>query len=173
MVSTTGARAQQRSSPLVHFGASGGVSIPLGDLSKNSQTGYLVGGFFEGAPSGSPVGLRGEVSYSGYTVKTGGFTSSILGFIGNAVIYFDAPSSGLYLIGGAGIYHFNNTAGITSTKFGVNGGGGFRWPLGGASSFVEARYHYVSTSGTILSPDGSTTNRGSTTFIPIVFGVVF
>ena len=158
------AAVAQMMSPSVHFGATGGVSIPLGDFSTGFQTGYLVSGLVEGRPGGFPVGLRGEVSYSGYTVKSGGFTNNILGFLGNAVVNFETPSSGAYLIGGLGIYHSSNSglAGAASSNdFGINGGGGFRWPLGGMSTFAEARVHFVSTSGS------------STTFLPIVFGVVF
>jgi hypothetical protein len=47
---------------------------------------------------------------------------------------------------------------------GVNIGGGLRFPLGGLSTFLEARYHVML---------GNTSDGTKYQFIPITFGVAF
>ena len=58
------------------------------------------------------------------------------------------------------------SASVTKSGFGLNGGIGFRFPLGGMSTFLEGRYHYIMTKDD---------NQGvpNTAFIPISFGVMF
>ncbi len=74
-------------------------------------------------------------------------------------------SSGIspYFIGGIGIYNFSipNSSLDSQSKFGWNAGAGINMPLSGFKTFIEARYHGVSTEG------------GTTAWIPISFGVMF
>ena len=162
MVPAAGAVAQ--TSPSMHFGVMGGLSRGLGDFGDRFGTGPCLGVLSEGAPSGFPVGLRGELLLSGpYIPKGGGSLENfLLGFLLNVVINFDTPRSGVYLIGGAGMHvvHLPDDH-VSTNSFAVNGGGGIRLPLPGVSILAEARLHHVWRSGK------------SPTFIPIVLGVVF
>jgi hypothetical protein len=153
----------QMMNPSVHFGATGGLSIPLSSFSTTHQTGYYLSGFGEGTPSGSPFALRGEVSYSGYTKKPSGSADNILGLTANAVVALENARSGPYFIGGIGLYHLGAAGGFgpSQNDFGVNVGGGIKWQLADMSTFAEIGVHLVSSTG------------GSTQIIPITFGLVF
>jgi hypothetical protein len=67
-----------------------------------------------------------------------------------------------YAIGGIGAYKFGaSNGGSGDTNFGFNLGGGITIPLSGFNTFIEARY-------TRVSGDG-----GSTSYVPITFGIMF
>ena len=156
------ARAQAMN-PVIHFGATGGFSIPLSDYSTGHQTGYYLSGFGEGTPAGSSVAIRGEVNYSGYTRKPNGSSDNIVGLTANGIYALENSRSGPYLIGGIGLYHLGSAGGfgVSQNDFGLNVGGGYKWQLADMSTFAEFRVHLISSTG------------GSTQIIPITFGVVF
>ncbi len=153
----------QRMSPGAHFGATAGLNVPLSDLSSTDNSGYYLAGMVTGTPSGSPLELRGEVSYSGFGAKRYGGNDNIAGFTGNVVYPLEQGSGTTpYLIGGIGLYHISWAGGIASENdFGFNIGGGLQWQLGDMRTFAEVRYHYVGSSG------------ASTQMLPITFGVIF
>lgn len=151
---------------------SGGLAVPVSDLSNSYNSGYNVAaGLNVGAPI-VPVGARFEVGYSGFDYKSGGGTkAAVLSGTANAVLNLGPTSSAPYLIGGIGIYDSRFTANTalgtaTSDKSaaGVNVGGGVRFPLGGISTFLEARYHAML---------GNKNDGTNLQFIPITFGIVF
>jgi hypothetical protein len=165
-------RAQVSTSFLV----SGGLSIPVSDLSDATNSGYNLNvGLAVGAPI-IPVGARFEAGFSSFDAKSGSFqtggTVRIASATANAVLNLGPTSASPYLIGGLGIYNirqeYSTIAGTTNpisdTKAGVNVGGGLRFPLGGLSTFLEARYHVML---------GDAANRTNSQFIPITFGVQF
>ena len=155
------ARAQQIS-PSIHFGGTGGISLPLSDYSTTHDLGYYISGLGEGQPAGAPFRIRGEVSYSGYNYKGGGANDNILGFIGDLVLPAPSVGPGFYGIGGIGLYHLSRAGGgVTENDFGINFGAGIKWQLADMSTFAEVRYHYISSAG------------ASTQIIPITFGVIF
>jgi hypothetical protein len=165
VLSSAPVRAQQIA-PSVHFGATGGVSLPLSDFSTGHELGYYISGLVETTPSGSPVTLRGEVGYGGYSTKRAanfiGSSDNIVSFTGDVVYPLANPRAGAYAIGGVGLYHLSQAGGlVTQNDFGLNIGAGYKWQLADMSSFVEARVHLVSST------------NGSTQFIPITFGFVF
>ena len=159
------------------FGLAAGLSAPMGDFSKVADAGYHVTGLMAYAPRLSPVGFRVEGSFSEYNYSNTLFSSArsakarILSATANAVLASPGVM-GPYVIGGVGVYHASaecNTCTTTSTKGGINVGGGFRFALTGFSAFLEARYHYI--------PGASDPTNGgiksSTQFVPVSFGLVF
>jgi hypothetical protein len=148
----------------------GGLSIPVSDLSNSNNSGYNVAlGLNFGAPI-IPVGARIEAGYNGFDGKSGGGANSrIISGTANAILNLGPTSAAPYLIGGLGVYnrHINTNGLITfadKTVAGVNVGGGIRFPLGGISTFLEARYHAML---------GNSTDRTNYQFIPITFGISF
>lgn len=154
------------------LGISGGASIPTGDLSNAVNTGYNIGGHVAlGAPA-LPIGLRGDVNYDNFGSKgSGNGNAHIWSYTANAV-YTIPTMTGIspYLIGGIGGFRpgASYTSGGTTftassgTKFGFDVGGGLTIPLSGFNAFVEARYNRFNNDG-----------GGSTSFVPITFGVMF
>lgn len=144
------------------FGVQAGASMPTGDFGNLASTGFNVGGNVKFKSPGLPVAVQGEVLYNSFSGKTVGTitwpTTKLLGF-GGAASW--AMPSGLYFIGGLGMYNFSCDGCTGSTKLGLNGGLGFNLPLSGFGTFVEARFHTVMT-------DNSNTN-----FMPISFGIRF
>jgi hypothetical protein len=151
------------------FLVSGGLSVPMSDLSDVSNSGYNVNvGLAFGAPL-IPLGARIEGGFSSFDAKGGGATTRVASATANAILNLGSMGVSPYLIGGLGIYNrrlssdlFN--ASDSKTTAGVNIGGGIRFPLGGISTFLEARYHVM------LGNSAEATNLQ---FIPISFGVQF
>jgi len=155
---------------------SGGLSVPMSDLSDASNSGYNVNlGVAFGAPL-LPVGFRLEGGFSSFDGKSGGIggltsgtTTRIASATANAVLNLGPTGAAPYLIGGLGIYNrrFSSDASGAAdsrTTAGVNVGGGIRFPLGTLTTFLEARYHVM------LGNQDEATNLQ---FIPISFGVQF
>lgn len=161
------ARAQFSPSILV----SGGLSLPVSDLREGMNSGYNVNvGLAFGAPL-VPVGARLEGGFSSFDAKGGNGNFRIASGTANAILNLGPTSAAPYLIGGLGIYNLRSEVTIggvkvsdSESKAGVNVGGGIRFPLGGISTFLEARYHYV------LGDKAEGTNAQ---FVPISFGVQF
>jgi opacity protein-like surface antigen len=162
------------------LGGALGASLPLGDFGDFADVGFHFGGLIEYKPTAIPVNLRGEITYHRNSLKEGAFQGfpdadgdqSILGFIGNVFFPFgDAASTARpYAIAGLGLYRLsasgdqpgtNVDLDVSSTKFGINLGGGFTFNLSGFETFVEARFHSVFT------------ETNNTNFIPLSFGFKF
>jgi hypothetical protein len=150
---------------------SGGLSVPVSDLSNGSNSGYNVNvGLNVGAPI-VPVGARLEAGFSSFDYSGGGGSTRIAYGTANAILNLGPTSAAPYLIGGLGIYNRRftdntpfGTYAADKTTAGVNVGGGIRFPLGGISTFLEARYHVM------LGNANEATNYQ---FVPISFGVQF
>lgn len=178
------AGAQAEISPLkpISFGISVGAAIPVGDLSNGTNTGYDVTGSVALELPALPFGIRGDAAYNSFGVKQDVANSlgvdngnaRILVFTGNLVFPLPIQRAVLrpYLIGGLGLYNIGASATVSSGGFsargsnsendlGYNAGAGIAIPLSGFNTFIEARFHRVDTSG------------GTTTFVPITFGVMF
>jgi hypothetical protein len=118
-----------------------------------------------------PVGLRFDGAFDRMPID-----QDLLDFFGaddgnlslwsitaNAVV---SPTlSPLYFIGGIGFYSskvsVDGADSDSETDFGFNLGAGLSLPLTGFSTFIEGRWHSVSTEG------------GNTQYVPIVFGIRF
>ncbi|HXF23631.1 MAG TPA: outer membrane beta-barrel protein [Gemmatimonadaceae bacterium] len=172
--SATVAGAQSVTSATKPFslGLSGGASIPTGDLSNSVNTGYNIGGHVGLGSPAIPIGFRGDVNYDNFGAKgSGNANAHVWSYTANAV--YDVPTmTGIrpYIIGGIGGFKpgvSTSSGGSTysassGTKFGFDLGGGLTIPLSGFNAFVEARYNHFNNDG-----------GGSTSFVPITFGVMF
>ena len=142
----------------------GGLSMPNGDLSNGTQSGYNgTLGFNFGAPL-IPVGARLEGSINGFSAKgTSSGSLRVLSGTANAIVGMGMP----YLIGGVGYYNATVKSGVpaiadvTESGAGFNIGAGLSFPLPALSPFVEVRYHQM-----LGDNDGIK-------FVPITFGIKF
>ncbi len=166
----------QGESKSVSFGASGGLSLPMGDLADGAEAGYSVAGHVFLKPnSASKLGFRGDVAYDSWGAK--GLAGSVadgslssLAFAANAMFSLgdDAAAMKPYLIGGGGMYRTKASFSVlgfegsaTDTNAGIQAGAGFEFKLSGFSTFLEAKFVNVFSEG------------NSSTYIPITFGVKF
>ena len=159
-VMASSAMAQMPAKPW-SFGVQAGASMPMGDFGDAANAGFNVGGNARFKLTGVPVAIQGEVLYNSFGGKTVGTikapTSNVLGF-GGAASW--AMPSGLYFIGGLGMYNLSCDGCTSTTKVGLNLGAGFNLPLS-FGAFIEARYHTVMT------------ETKNTNFLPIAFGIRF
>jgi hypothetical protein len=150
------AEAQAGTSVLVYAGA----AVPTGDAGDAYNTGFHLGGGFQFQPVTMPMGLRFDGGFTQHGLKNFDNNANIWNITANAVMNLAADNP-VYLLGGLGFYStsVSGTNESAQTKTGFNLGGGFRLPLMGFTSFVEARYHHLFDSRYRV--------------IPIVFGVSF
>lgn len=172
------------SSP-VRFGIMGGATVPLSDFKTVEKTGWNAGVLLNIGVPLVPVSFRvdgqwhqlqgknfdpgdGSIAHDDFRIIDG--TANVVYTFGAAL-----PTK-FYLIGGAGVYNVrvkNDDLGFNanSTKFGLNGGVGFKFQLTGFSTFIEARYHNV-----IHGSEVGDVNSGhakSLQFVPISVGITF
>ena len=95
-----------------------------------------------------------------------------------------------YVLGGVGGYYVKNSPKCNSsalvcepflnledeegsaTKFGLNGGGGIEFGMGGANVFLEARYHHILSAAPQIECFGEANcNRAAAKLVPISLGV--
>lgn len=147
------------------FSIAAGAAVPVGSTSDAVNVGYNATVGIGMKPPLAPIGLRIEGALNQMDGKVAAAGSSrILAGIANITLSGAAMPMG-YLIGGVGMYNFS-VSGATinppsETKVGFNVGAGLNFPLTGFSTFLEARFHYISQSGS------------SVKFIPITFGLKF
>jgi opacity protein-like surface antigen len=154
----------------VGFGVSAGLSMPTGDLGDIAKSGYSVNGLLGVTMPMSPLGFRAEVGYNSWDGKDllDGATLSSLSGTGNIVLQVPGMIVAKpYLIAGLGAHRLKFDAGgsgednESDTKLGWNVGGGLNFGLGTLSTMIEARYVSVNT------------DNGSTTYVPVTFGIMF
>ena len=128
-----------------HFGLQGGGTIPLGSYASDKHTGYHLGILVD-APILSPVlGFRVEGAY--HELKYDGNSTRAQIWMAGADLELKVPTPTRitpYAVGGVGIYNTRRNLIISAqstTKPGVNIGGGLRFALSQGAAFVEARYH--------------------------------
>ena len=153
------------------FALGGGVGIPLGDFDTFAKMGIHGLAAVSFKPASLPVGIQVDGNFAQFSDDTpADIKDRMLFATANAVYTFKtAAASKLhpYLIGGVGVY--NNkltgndapTTAASNTDLGINAGAGFNIAAGGASVFVEGRFHDVFTDG------------GSTQFVPLTVGLRF
>ncbi|MEP7087791.1 MAG: outer membrane beta-barrel protein [Gemmatimonadota bacterium] len=171
------------SSP-VRFGIMGGATVPLSDFSDAAKTGWNAGILMNIGVPLVPVSFRidgqwQQLKGKNFDVGKGGVSHDdfrIIDGTANVVYTFGAAlPTKFYLIGGAGVYNVRvkNTdfdLNASGTKFGLNGGVGFKFQLTGFSTFIEARYHNVIHGTDIGDVSG---NAKSLQFVPISVGITF
>ncbi|MBA2684571.1 MAG: outer membrane beta-barrel protein [Gemmatimonadaceae bacterium] len=171
------------SSP-VRFGIMGGATVPLSDFSDAAKTGWNAGILMNIGVPLVPVSFRidgqwQQLKGKNFDYGKGAVTHDdfrIIDGTANVVYTFGAAlPTKFYLIGGAGVYNVrvkNNDFDLNAsgTKFGLNGGVGFKFQLTGFSTFIEARYHNVIHGTDIGDVSG---NAKSLQFVPISVGITF
>lgn len=176
MVATAGVASAQ-AAKTVSIGISGGLSMPMGDLSNVAESGYnITGHYFYRPANAKRVLYRGDVSFDAWgantTVGTAVLSGSLrsIGFMGNVVISAGDRTSSMrpYLLVGGGLARTSATydgaaAGFKSsdTNLGVQGGAGLEFSLSGMSTFLEAKYVYA------------LQETSDWTYVPITFGIRF
>ena len=154
----------------VHFGVTGGLSIPTGDRSDAQNKGVNGGLLLAFKAPMTPFGLRADASlhhFSGKDMNVGGTTvnasTNLWMTTGNVTLSLPVPSPVKpYAIAGIGVYGaittVNGVPGSTNeTNFGINGGLGVQF----SRLFVEGRWHRINTEGS------------ATTVLPLSFGIIF
>jgi opacity protein-like surface antigen len=163
----------QISNPL-KFTIFGGAALPVGDSQDALKTGYIVGGAVDLRAPLSPIGVRGELTYSAFDAKglSGTGVSADLKDVGvnaNLVYWLSNPTPVKpYLTGGPSWSHQTGTVsgGGSSTSgsenaWGFNLGGGLQFALGELGTRLDVRYRRLSKNGDSFS------------VIPITFGITF
>jgi opacity protein-like surface antigen len=146
----------------VKFTVFGGAALPVGDSQDAIKTGYTVGGALDFRAPLSPVGVRAELTYSGFDAKVGSGTLKDLGVNGNLVYWLSNPTPAKpYLTGGPSWSHQSVEGFDGVNAWGFNLGGGLQFALGELGTRLDLRYRR-------LSKDGS-----SFSVIPITFGITF
>jgi opacity protein-like surface antigen len=151
----------------VSFSIAGGATMPVGDASDGYDTGFNLMGSVNVQPALMPVGARFDVMYHSLGGKEAllGSNSDLNILAGNANVVLTVSNTGTvrpYVLGGVGIYNLDAGGGSESvTKFGLNGGGGIEFGVGGFNTFVEARLHSIFT------------EDAKTNVVPVVFGIRF
>ena len=166
------AMAQQAAGSL-RYGINAGVLLPMGDYGTADKMGFVGGAGATYWLAGSPLGIRGDLSYSqtshdassgldGHTKIAGGMASVVY-----ALNPANAPAR-IMLNAGVGYYNVkfdDATLGSSSqSKIGFGGGAAVAFKMGtGSTRFV------VGTRYTSVDSDG--TSRWN--FLPITVGLTF
>jgi opacity protein-like surface antigen len=157
----------------VYFGIGAGATVPMNNLSDCCNTGYHGAALVDWALANTefPINLRFEGQYH-YNGKKGGsslYSDNFTQIAGIASLSYDlqqGEGARPYVIGGVGIYHLKlgySTVGVNDSEndAGYNVGLGIKFPTGGMKTYIEGRYHRVSS------------NPGSFSYVPITIGVLF
>ncbi len=159
---------------------SGGLTLPSGDLKDFHDTGFHYDASLIFRLPGLPIALRPELSLTTLKFKQSAVPAGTPGVVTvddaktqllSAMGNIEIPiAAGLYALAGIGALNADTkipnfeSDGETALTFGV--GAGYRFQMGRAAGFVEARL------GT-ASYDKSKTTYSKAQFIPLTFGLVF
>lgn len=187
--------------PAIGFGILGGATFPMGDYNKAAAMGYNIGAFVDFGRRLGPLGIRADVLYHGFgdknAVETRGagttidFSNKYSMLTGtlNGVFGIPVENSPVrpYLTAGVGAYNIKDAprcvTGSTTcssttirpsennTKFGINGGAGIEFGLGGAAAFLESRFHQVFQGTPDLSCTEASCNRLALQMVPVNLGI--
>jgi opacity protein-like surface antigen len=193
--------AQQTRGTGFGVGVTAGGTVPVSDYRDVANGAWNVGGLIDWGRVASPLGLRLDVMYHGFSDKNfatigGGstavtFANSSRIVNGDLNVVLGAPRTGStlrpYVLGGGGVYGVRNELKCksqffctgtfdrsTETKFGLDGGVGVELGLSGFDAFVEGRYHHVFDA----LPDPNCAGlprcgRVAARFLPITFGLIY
>ena len=155
-------------------GFGGGVSVPVSDYKSAFDNGFHGKAMFKWNVPSLPLSLGTSLGYEKFDVKalvpgvTG--SQSILSALGNVSYHFPVGPIKPYVTAGLGAYNIKSSAtGVpdaSTTKFGIDGGLGLEFKLGGISAFAEGRIQNIYT-------DEGLAQSFNTQVIPVTFGVLF
>ncbi len=160
----------------VKIGFGGGMSVPVSDAENAFKNGLHGKAMVKWEAPVLPLALRGSVGYSqldlrGLTPGVDG-KEKILSGLANVSYGFPVGPIKPYIIAGVGAFNIKTeVAGTTSpseTKFGVDGGAGLEFKLGGISGFIEGKVENIFTD---QGPAGG--QSFDTMIVPVTFGIFF
>lgn len=149
LVGATSVCAEAQGASRSPFGVSAGIAVPL-KSGTISDFGFHVGGRWQGG-SGDAGMLRLDADFGRYGTDASNGTSTVtgtftlLGAMANLVLPLKRERAhGLYVLGGAGAYHWEDELGavgpVDGTVLAFNIGAGFDFSVGKKAMFAEVRY---------------------------------
>jgi len=163
----------------VKIGFGGGLSVPVSDAKDAFKNGFHGKAMVKWDAPALPLALRGSVGYSQLDLKSLApgvdGKGTILSGLANVSYGFPVGPVKPYIIAGLGAFNVKTEVGDTSgseTKFGIDGGAGLEFKLGGIAAFVEGRLENIFTDQGLSSALGST-QEFKTLIIPVTFGIFF
>jgi outer membrane protein with beta-barrel domain len=174
---TSAAAAQGRP---FKIGFGGGVSVPVSDAKDAFKNGFHGKGMVMWNAPVLPLALRGSVGYSQLDLKSLApgvdGTGKIISGLANVSYGFPVGPVKPYIIAGVGAFNIKTEVGGTSspseTKFGIDGGAGLEFKLGGITGFVEGKVENIFTDQGLSTAIGSA-QEFKTLIVPVTFGVFF
>jgi hypothetical protein len=185
-------QAQALAASPARIGIMGGATFPRNqDMSNVFKTGWNAGAVITLGSPAFPLSFRIDGQWHQLGGKTitrpdvGDRTTDLRVIDGTADfqwMFGGKSGSGFYLLGGVGFYNLRGrivetpgnviggdvqTATLSATKFGWNGGAGYQFRLTGYSLFIESRYHAISHGHEV---DGSGSSK-SMHIIPLDIGI--
>jgi hypothetical protein len=158
--------AQTADTRTISIGASGGLSLPLGNRGDALESGYALAGHVYLRPATfTALRFRADVTLDRFNFKGAGNDSfRSLGIVGNMLYDFPTATTSMvrpYAVGGLGLFNLKASDADGDSNLGIQVGGGLNFQLSGFTTFAEAKFVNVFTDG------------GSTRYVPITFGVRF
>lgn len=164
----------------VKVGFGGGASVPVSDAKDAFKNGFHGKAMVKWDAPVLPLALRGSVGYSQFDLKSlvpgVDGKGKILSGLANVSYGFPIGPVKPYIIAGVGAFNIKTeVAGLSSpseTKFGIDGGAGLEFKLGGISAFIEGKVENIFTDQGLSSAVGSA-QEFKTLIIPVTFGIFF
>jgi len=166
----------------IQLGIGGGGSFPVSDAKDAFKSGWHASGIVRLNVPMIPFGLQGNFTYNHFKLdqQNVGFGGSSRILSGIADARFRLPIPGPiqpYLLAGVGGYNIKAdpdqsaaTAAGSTTKFGINGGGGVNISVPGLPihAFVEGKIENIYTDQGVNT---AVTQNLKTQIIPVTFGI--
>jgi hypothetical protein len=155
----------------IHCGLGAGPSLLTGSSGDVFRSGFHGRAFVKLTLPGLPMALRLDGSYQHFKATLPGLdlvtidgTASLLG--GTADLQYDLIGIGPvrpYVFAGVGAYSLKPSNGSSTSRFGINGGGGVNLNFAGINVFGEARLENLFSKG----------DSDKIQVVPITVGIMF
>jgi hypothetical protein len=150
--------------------------VPASDAKDTFKNGFHGKAMVKWQAPVLPLALRGSFGYSTLDLKAlaPGVDGNgrILSGLANASYGFPVGPVKPYIIAGVGAFNLKTEVGGTSspseTKFGIDGGAGLEFKLGGVAAFVEGKVENIFTDQGLASAQAF-----DTMIVPVTFGIFF
>jgi hypothetical protein len=166
----------------LQLGFGGGASVPVSDAKDAFKSGWHGSAIVRLNAPMMPFGLQGNFTYNHFKLdeQNVGFGGSSRILSGIADARFSLPIPGPikpYLLAGVGAYNIKAdpdsagaTASASTTKFGINGGGGVGIHIPGLPihAFIEGKLENIYTDQGVNT---AVTKNLKTQIIPVTFGI--
>ena len=165
----------------VSFGIGGGASVPVSDARNSYRTGFNGGAFLRLDLGALPLAVRADCVYQNFELRPaaippagspGGGTGTLLGGLGDALLYMRRGGVRPYLIAGLGAYSVRtefDADGLptkTETRLGAHGGAGLVLTFGSLVLYAEGTLDH-------LAPRGGEPASSAIQVVPVTMGVIF